>query len=236
VAAWGSSIALGRSRCSARWPSKVVSPALVGDASFAERFKREARIAASIEHASVVPIYGAGEEDGRLYLVMRFVEGTDLFAEVAGHGPLAQQRVARLAGQLAGALDAAHARGLVHRDVKPANVLLTGTGDDEHALLTDFGLSKEAAGVSGLTGTGQLLGTLDYVAPLVSEGVHRDPAHDGEVDPGLGQCRQEPGRPKRRFVSHRAGPSGGSRAPRRAVARALRCVGPVSAGVPVAAG
>jgi len=144
---------------------KVVSPALVGDAGFAERFKREARIAASIEHASVVPIYGAGEEDGRLYLVMRFVEGTDLFAEVAGRGPLAPQRVARLAGQLAGALDAAHARGLVHRDVKPANVLLTGTGDDEHALLTDFGLSKEAAGVSGLTGTGQLLGTLDYVAP-----------------------------------------------------------------------
>ncbi|MDQ3607509.1 MAG: serine/threonine protein kinase, partial [Actinomycetota bacterium] len=157
---------------------KVISPALAGDAGFARRFEREARLAASIEHPSVVPIHAAGEEDGRLYLVMRFVDGTDLFNEVASHGPLAPQRVARLAGQLAGALDAAHARGLVHRDVKPANVLLSGAGEDEHALLTDFGLTKEAAGQSGLTATGQLLGTLDYVAPEQLDGRELDARTD----------------------------------------------------------
>ncbi|MDQ3090740.1 MAG: serine/threonine protein kinase, partial [Actinomycetota bacterium] len=121
---------------------KVISPALAGDAGFARRFQREARLAASIEHPSVVPIHAAGEEDGRLYLVMRFVDGTDLFNEVASHGPLVPQRVARLAGELAGALDAVHARGLVHRDVKPANALLSGSGENEHALLTDFGADQ----------------------------------------------------------------------------------------------
>jgi serine/threonine protein kinase len=126
----------------------------------------------------VVPIHAAGEEDGRLYLVMRFVDGTDLFNEVASHGPLVPQRVARLAGQLAGALDAAHARGLVHRDVKPANTLLSGSGENEHALLTDFGLTKEAAGQSGLTATGQLLGTLDYVAPEQLDGRELDARTD----------------------------------------------------------
>lgn len=149
---------------------KVVSAALAQDPDFVRRFEREAQLAASIEHPSVVPIYAAGEERGRLYLVMRYVAGTDLANEVATHGRLEAQRVAAIARALGGALDAAHARGLVHRDVKPANVPLTGSDADEHSLLTDFGLSKEASSQTGLTATGHWLGTLDYAAPEQLDG------------------------------------------------------------------
>ena len=141
-------------------------PELAADPQFRQRFEREARVAATLEHPHVVPVYEAGEQDGSLFIAMRFIDGHDLATEVRDHGRLAA-RSARAASslQVAGALDAAHRSGVVHRDVKPANVLLTGAGDDEQAYLTDFGLTREAASESGLTLTGQWVGTVDYAAP-----------------------------------------------------------------------
>jgi predicted Ser/Thr protein kinase len=144
---------------------KVIVPGLAADPQFRERFEREARVAATLEHPHVVPVYEAGEHEGSLFIAMRFIDGRDLGTEVREHGPLAPRRLARLIVQVAGALDAAHRAGVVHRDVKPANILLTGAGDDEHAYLTDFGLTREAASESGLTVTGQWVGTVDYAAP-----------------------------------------------------------------------
>jgi uncharacterized RDD family membrane protein YckC len=149
---------------------KLVAPELAGDEGFRERFKRESRLAASIEHPNVIPIHEAGEADGQLFICMRFVEGTDLRELLALRGPLDPARAARIVSQVADALDAAHARGLVHRDVKPANVLIGDRGGVEHVYLTDFGLTKQTAGQSTLTQTGQWVGTLDYIAPEQIEG------------------------------------------------------------------
>ena len=149
---------------------KVISPEIVQDEEFAARFQREARIAVSLEHPHVVPVYETGEEDGALFIAMRRVDGPDLGKVVRDIGALSVERVVRLTRQIGSALDAAHAKGLVHRDVKPGNVLLTGTDDEEHAYLTDFGLAREAASDSGLTNTGQWMGTADYVAPEQIEG------------------------------------------------------------------
>ncbi len=139
---------------------KLIVPELAGDERFRERFLDESRLAASLDHASVVPIYEAGEEDGQLFLAMRYVEGRDLRTLLRRDGPLALERTLALLGQIASALDAAHRSGLVHRDVKPANILVD---DDEHAYLTDFGVSKQVGGVT--TDTGRLVGSLDYLAP-----------------------------------------------------------------------
>jgi Protein kinase domain/WD40-like Beta Propeller Repeat len=157
---------------------KLLSPDLAEDARFRERFVRESRLAASIDHPNIIPIYAAGEADGTLYLAMRYIEGTDLRALVGEHGALDPARAAAIVRQLAGALDAAHARGLVHRDVKPANVLLPAGPGDEHAYLTDFGLTKQASSITGLTVTGQLVGTVDYLAPEVIEGRPADGRSD----------------------------------------------------------
>lgn len=140
---------------------KLLAPELAEDERFRERFLRESRLAASLEHPNIVPIHAAGEADGQLYLAMRYVEGSDLRTVLSTEGTLAPERALEILGQVASALDAAHARGLVHRDVKPANVLLAA----EHAYLADFGLTKRASSRSGLTETGQLAGTVDYVAP-----------------------------------------------------------------------
>jgi ABC-type branched-subunit amino acid transport system substrate-binding protein len=139
---------------------KLVAPELAEDQRFRERFLRESRLAASIDHGNVLPIYEAGEHEGRLFLAMRFVEGTDLKALLARQGTLPVERALAILGRVADALDAAHAKGLVHRDVKPANVLLDERG---HPYLSDFGLTKEAGGAS--TQTGHIVGTLDYLAP-----------------------------------------------------------------------
>ena len=144
---------------------KVIVPELAADPQFRQRFEREARVAATLEHPHVVPVYEAGEHDGSLFIAMRFIDGRDLATEVRDHGRVAPERLGRIVAQVAGALDAAHRSGVVHRDVKPANVLLTGAGDDEQAYLTDFGLTREAASESGLTLTGQWVGTVDYAAP-----------------------------------------------------------------------
>jgi streptogramin lyase len=144
---------------------KLVAPELAEDSEFRERFKRESRLAASIDHPNVITIHEAGEAAGQLYISMRFVEGTDLGALVAREGPLDPVRAACVVAQVAAALDAAHARGLVHRDIKPANVLVEWRDAEERAYLTDFGLTKRSDAGSELTRTGQWVGTLDYAAP-----------------------------------------------------------------------
>jgi DNA-binding beta-propeller fold protein YncE len=150
---------------------KVITPDLAEDPEFRERFKRESRLAAAIHHPNVVTVHSAGEENGQLFITMHFVEGTDLKSIVVQGGALDPDRAVAIVQQVAAALDAAHARGLIHRDVKPANVLVADVGDTEHAYLTDFGLTKLASsGGSSLTASGGFVGTIDYVAPEQVEG------------------------------------------------------------------
>ena len=145
---------------------KLIAPELAANEQFRERFKRESRVAASIDHAHVIPIFDAGDEDGQLYVAMRFVEGTDLGELIAREVNLPPSQAVELTAQVGDGLDAAHERGLVHRDVKPANVLLESRGSGYHSYLTDFGLVKTVGEASGvLTRTGQWLGTPDYAAP-----------------------------------------------------------------------
>jgi Protein kinase domain len=142
---------------------KVLPERFAEDERFRERLLRESRLAASLDHPNVVPVYDAGEEDGRLFIAMRYVDGVDLKALLRAEGRLAPERAVAIAAQIAEALDAAHRRGLVHRDVKPSNVLLDQQDDREHAYLADFGLtwSSHATGPTD----GQFMGTVDYVAP-----------------------------------------------------------------------
>jgi hypothetical protein len=145
---------------------KVIAPDLAHDREFQERFEAEARSAAAIEHPNAVPIYSAGSFEGNLFIAMRFVEGTDLRESLAESGPLTPAAAARVVSEVGAALDAAHAAGFVHRDVKPANILLTDAPGRGVAFLTDFGLTRGlGAAQTQLTGTGQWIGTLDYVAP-----------------------------------------------------------------------
>ncbi len=141
---------------------KVMSPSLSGDEQYRERFRREAALAASIEHPHVVPVFHRAEFEGVLYVVMRLVDGTDLGVLLDRERRLDPGRTGRLMAQVAAALDAAHARGLVHRDVKPANILLEG---QDRALLTDFGLAKQVTGGDALTASNVMLGTAAYLAP-----------------------------------------------------------------------
>jgi hypothetical protein len=160
---------------------KVLAPELSKDSAFRQRFIRESRSGASVDHPNVVPVFEAGEAEGVLFIAMRYVAGRDVRALIAREGPLPPSRVVGIVTQIASALDAAHAHGLVHRDVKPANMLLgsaaTGTAPD-HVYLSDFGLSKVSVSAVSLTGTGQFLGTIDYMAPEQVEGR----ATDGRTD------------------------------------------------------
>ncbi|HEX7058652.1 MAG TPA: serine/threonine-protein kinase [Solirubrobacterales bacterium] len=153
---------------------KLIAPEAAADAVFRGRFAEESKIAASIEHPNVVPIYAAGEEGGVPYIAMRYVAGSDLAARIAREGRLEPAAAVALIAQVGNGLDAIHAAGLVHRDVKPANVLLSGGEGEEHAYITDFGVARNIATESGLTQTGRFVGTLDYVAPEQISG--------GEVD------------------------------------------------------
>jgi hypothetical protein len=151
---------------------KLIATEQASDPDVRERFEREARMTASIEHPNVVPVYGAGEEDGHLYLVMRFVPGTDLHHVMRREGRLAPARAASIVAQVADALDAAHAAGLVHRDVKPANVLLAAAspvnvpeGMRDHAYLSDFGITRVQASDTRITDSGNWIGTVDFMAP-----------------------------------------------------------------------
>jgi tRNA A-37 threonylcarbamoyl transferase component Bud32 len=144
---------------------KVIAEELAEDEGFRERFRREPKLAASIDHPNVIPVFDAGEEDEQLFVAMRYVEGSDLRSVIANEGRLDPKRAARVVAQVAEALDAAHDLGLVHRDVKPGNVLIEKRNGTEHVYLTDFGLTKGGEGSAALTKTGQWVGTPDYVAP-----------------------------------------------------------------------
>jgi len=155
---------------------KILAPGLAADDAFRKRFIRESRIAAAVDHPNIIPVFDAGEADGVLFIAMRFVNGPDVRTLLDTEGALPVARAVDIVTQVASALDAAHARGLVHRDVKPGNMLLdttAGGGRQDHVYLSDFGLGKqtlEELGQSGLTAQGQFLGTLDYMAPEQVEG------------------------------------------------------------------
>ena len=157
---------------------KVVAPQLSADAQFRARFLRESRLAASLDHPNIIPVYEAGEVDGTLYLVMRYVEGRDLKELLARDGRLDPARAVRLVAQVASALDAAHARGLIHRDVKPGNILLGRGPDGDHAYLCDFGLTKERHAHTDLSRTGRMVGTLEYMPPEQIRGEDLDARAD----------------------------------------------------------
>jgi serine/threonine protein kinase len=147
---------------------KLLAPELARNDTFRRRFTHESRAAAAIDHPHIVPVFEAGETDGVLYIAMRFVAGSDLRHLLDREGPLPPATAVRVAAQVASALDAAHEHGLVHRDVKPGNILVSrGTDSDhpEHVYLTDFGLTKKSLSLTGFTTVGQFVGTLDYVAP-----------------------------------------------------------------------
>ncbi|MGW4569252.1 serine/threonine-protein kinase, partial [Streptomyces sp. NPDC004561] len=147
---------------------KLLAPEYTRNEGFRRRFVQESRVAAAIDHPNIVPVFEAGEADGILYIAMCLVPGPDLRALIDREGPLPVPAALRIAAQLASALDAAHAHDLVHRDVKPANVLVAkGVDSDhpEHVYLTDFGLAKKSLSLTGFTTAGEFVGTLDYVAP-----------------------------------------------------------------------
>ncbi|MFI1928456.1 MULTISPECIES: serine/threonine-protein kinase [unclassified Streptomyces] len=147
---------------------KLLAPELARNDVFRKRFTHESRVAAAIDHPHIVPVFEADETDGVLYIAMRYVDGSDLRHLLDREGPLPPATAVRIAAQVASALDAAHEAGLVHRDVKPGNVLVArGTDSDhpEHVYLTDFGLTKKSLSLTGFTSVGQFVGTLDYVAP-----------------------------------------------------------------------
>src|ERR1051326_7874407 len=147
---------------------KVLAPELATDDAFRARFLAESRIAASLNHPNVIPIYDMGSHEGLLYIAMRYVSGTDLRQVIKKRGRVIPSTAVFLLGQAARALDAAHRQGLGHRDVKPGNLLIergSDDGDPDHVYLSDFGITKHTMSRSGLTSTGQFLGTIDYVAP-----------------------------------------------------------------------
>jgi serine/threonine protein kinase len=157
---------------------KVIVPELSEDLGFRQRFDREARMAASLDHPSVVTVHEAGEDDGQLYLVMRYIDGLDLRQHIVSEGAPSAQLAVSVISQVASALDAAHSEGLVHRDIKPANILVARGAHGLSAYLSDFGLTKHMSSVSGLTQTGNWVGTADYVAPEQIQGERVDARTD----------------------------------------------------------
>jgi serine/threonine protein kinase len=157
-----------------RWVAlKVLGEDLARDEAFRRRFIRESRAAAAVDHPNIIPIFDAGEANGVLFIAMRYVGGQDVHSLLNRMGPLPSARATGIVAQVASALDAAHASGLVHRDVKPANMLLDGLAEDgsqDHVYLSDFGISKTSQSTTNLTLTGQVLGTLNYLAPEQIEG------------------------------------------------------------------
>ncbi|MEA2438239.1 MAG: hypothetical protein QOF65_2795 [Thermoleophilaceae bacterium] len=153
---------------------KLLTPDLARSSGFRERFTREANYASSMRHPNVIEVYDAGEQGGVLYIAMQFVEGEDLKALLVREGRLDARRTVGILGQVASALDAAHSTGLMHRDIKPGNVMIAA-GQPEHCYLTDFGLSKNPSSDSiALTAQGEFVGTIDYTAPELVLGKDAD--------------------------------------------------------------
>ena len=157
---------------------KVLAPALGRNAEFTERFIRESRAAAQLNHPHVVPIFEAGNDGDTLFIAMQLVRGVDLKTHIERTGPLPLDQVRTIISQTAEALDHAHSRGLLHRDVKPANLLLESQDDLLHVYLTDFGLTKSLGTDSRITNTGELVGSVHYVSPEHLEGRELDTRAD----------------------------------------------------------
>src|SRR5919198_2228160 len=157
---------------------KLIIAEVANSPDFRARFMLESRLAASIDHPHVVPVYAAGEWEGQPYIAMQWIDGSDL-KSILRHGALAPQRAVAIVSQVAGALDAAHAKGLVHRDVKPGNILVRRLPQGDHAYLTDFGVARAAPGeATGLTKTGYFVGTVGYLAPEQLRGERGDGRSD----------------------------------------------------------
>jgi serine/threonine protein kinase len=154
---------------------KLVDAQEASDPLVRERLRREARTVASLDHPNVVPLYEAGEEGGTVFIATRWVEGTELGELIRRDQPLRPRRAARLAAQIAAALEVAHEQELIHRDIKPSTLLVTA---EDHVYITDFGLTKRAQSLSGFTVAAQMLGTIDYVAPEQIEGGEAGPHGD----------------------------------------------------------
>jgi serine/threonine protein kinase len=165
-------------RLSRRVALKLISPEWSHDPGFRKRFERESQTAAAIRHPHVITIFQAGEYEGLLFITMEYIEGPDLRALISRSGPLDAEFAATVVVQIASALDAAHRIGLIHRDVKPANVLVPIEDGVPHAYLTDFGLTKLRSSESGPTRTGVVVGTVDYMSPEQAEGRSLDPRSD----------------------------------------------------------
>jgi len=157
---------------------KLLVPSLARDPVFRARFERECRLAAALDHPHVVQVFHAGAERGALYLTMRYIEGTDLRSLLAEEGRLEPARAVNIVAEVAAALTEAHRHGLVHRDVKPGNVLIATRDGEERAFLTDFGITMDRVGTSSLTKTGFAVGTADYMAPEQAQGVDVDSRAD----------------------------------------------------------
>jgi serine/threonine protein kinase len=158
---------------------KVIRDEIASEPEYRDRFLREAKLAASVDHPHIVTVYDVGDRDGRLYLVMQWVDGTDLRQLLDSSGRLTPKRAIAIGGQLAGALDALHGvSGLVHRDVKPANVLVREVAGEDHAYLTDFGIAKPPDALESLTRTGSTIGTTGYLSPEQIQGKEAGPRSD----------------------------------------------------------
>jgi serine/threonine-protein kinase len=157
---------------------KVIRPGIAESGDYRERFLREARFAAAVDHPHVVSVFDAGEQEGRLYLAMQWVDGLDLGTLIDRQQRLAPERAVLIGVQLAQALQAVHDAGLVHRDVKPSNVLVRDIGGRDHAYLTDFGIAKAPAAQDSLTRTGSVIGTPGYLSPEQIRGQQPGPRSD----------------------------------------------------------
>src|SRR5436190_12894264 len=154
---------------------KLLAPELATDDRYRERFAAESRLASSINHPNIIPLYDAGEDQGYLYIAMRYIDGPSLRQLMQRSGPLGLGRAIYVIEQVASALDVAHGVGLVHRDVKPANVLIEEASD--HAFLTDFGVAK-LTNAQGVTKTNMIIGTFEYASPEQIEGTPVDARTD----------------------------------------------------------